>query len=200
VSLTHVALDQLGPALAARLRGFKPRVEKAIRVVIATRAPLIMIQVTNEARPRPPVNTGAHRAQWRVGHVPGGATYYNMAAYAGVLDKGRRPGGRMPPVDAIEKWVKRKMAGEIKAARADTRELFRGADRETRRHAKYHAAAQEDATIRRIAFLIARKIAARGWPFAPNQPMELTEKIMLQVIPLVKQAMHQILFDPQAFT
>lgn len=58
--------------------------------------------------------------------------------YAIVMEEGRRPGGKMPPAEPIERWV------ELKARRGD---LSLG-----------------ERTVRSVAFVIRRKIARDGTP------------------------------------
>lgn len=91
-----------------------------------------------------------------------GAEIRSTAPHSGAVENGRRPGAKMPPIEAIERWVRLRgmqgldggdprMAGMIadvggRPPRGDVGERSR-AD-----------------TPRRVAFLIARKIAERGIP------------------------------------
>lgn len=48
--------------------------------------------------------TGQFKRQWKVVRFPGGAATANTSPYASSVEAGRGA-GRMPPVDAIEKWI-----------------------------------------------------------------------------------------------
>lgn len=98
--------------------------------------------------PRPPVDRGTYRRSWRFDDIPDGATMYNFSAYGSIIEDGRRPGTKMPPLAVIEDWVRRKGIGrqygpDQKGKRKVSRKL-------------------NDSEIRGIAFVIARAIKARG--------------------------------------
>lgn len=67
--------------------------------------------------PARPFATGAYEAAWNVRDTKKGAQLYNPLPYAIVIEKGRKPGGKMPPVSAIEKWlrVKGKASGDVRS-------------------------------------------------------------------------------------
>jgi hypothetical protein len=54
------------------------------------------------------VDQAAYKRGWRAKRIPGGASLDNAAPHAGVLERGRRPGARRPPLAPILAWVKRK--------------------------------------------------------------------------------------------
>ena len=72
-----------------------------------------LAEVERQVVPRTPVNTGALRAAWSTQITRGSRVIrgevVNPKVYAIVMEKGRRAGARMPPVDAIRYWVTRKM-------------------------------------------------------------------------------------------
>ena len=56
------------------------------------------------------MNTGYYRRAWKTFAMfeEHAVRVYNVAPYAGVVEYGRRPGGRMPPVRPIARWAERK--------------------------------------------------------------------------------------------
>lgn len=62
-----------------------------------------------QAQPYPPVDRGMYRRAWKVQRTPEGAKLYNSMPYAAIIEYGRRPGGRLPPVDILAEWVRRKL-------------------------------------------------------------------------------------------
>ena len=102
------------------------------------------------SRPRPPIDTSAMKNQqvWelmsgnmgvRIGPTP------DVLTRTVVMEHGRRPGARRPPIDAIERWVHRKGLAD-------------GFSKQGRRRKKKGQANRE----RGIAFAIARSIAKKG--------------------------------------
>jgi hypothetical protein len=63
------------------------------------------------------VNTGNYLRRWRTMRHADGASVYNPTPYAGVIDLGRRPGSRMPPIGIIARWIQRRLAVPEAAAR-----------------------------------------------------------------------------------
>jgi hypothetical protein len=57
---------------------------------------------------------------WRmvIGNVPSSARVYNKMPYASVIEYGRRPNSRRPPVDALVPWVRDKFGVRGKEARS----------------------------------------------------------------------------------
>lgn len=106
------------------------------------------VQAEIEDAPRPPVDRGTYRRDWRFDDIPNGATMYNFSPYASIIEDGRRPGARMPPLSVIEDWVRRKGIGRQY-----------GPDQQGRRKVSRKL---NDSEIRGIAFVIARAIKARG--------------------------------------
>lgn len=101
---------------------------------------------TNRGRLR----TGIHTFIAEAGSEIAGFVRTQPLAYAEVMEYGRDP-GKFPPIDAIARWVHDKgIGGEI-------RTISRG----PRKGTEYLKRAPKSAS-RRIAFLIARKIAKEG--------------------------------------
>ena len=97
--------------------------------------------MTKRARELKVFDTGNYLRAWRFSLHHNGAVLFNSAPYAAVIDLGRRPGSKMPPVDAILNWVMHKKLGGFKGKYASRRQAARG-----------------------LAFAIARSIAKKGMP------------------------------------
>ena len=97
--------------------------------------------------PHKPVDRGTYRRAFKSAKLPNGATLYNSAPYAGVMEEGRRP-GTWPNIGALTEWVKRKgLIGEKLRVKKSEKALMQSID---------------DAVARSLAFLIAAKMKARG--------------------------------------
>lgn len=100
---------------------------------------------------------------------------------SGVLEKGRRKGQPMPPVDALVPWVRRnlgnRIAGEMKGAKVTEKAAARQTRREAilaRKGLKFArgsgakvsgvSRASLERRIRSVAFLVARSISEKGTP------------------------------------
>ena len=115
--------------------------------------------------------TGTGDSQWghlansfQAGDPVPGANGWSVAIgtpaeYASVIDEGRKPGGKMPPVSEIANWVwhRRYLFDDIKT--------------------------EKDAA--RLAFAIARKIAERGFKDRPDG-WQFVEKGQAQAMPQVE--------------
>lgn len=55
------------------------------------------------------VNTGFYRQAWKYMPTPDGSQVFNQAPYAGVIELGRRPEKKQPPLEAIARWAQRKL-------------------------------------------------------------------------------------------
>jgi hypothetical protein len=114
------------------------------------------------ARSRPlPVDRGLYRRSWRTQDTPTGCTLYSDSPYAAIIELGRRPGGRLPPVSLIADWVMRKGLARLNGPQEEVHgPTQRGVGRAafTRRY----RASSERARAMSIAWLIARAIGKRG--------------------------------------
>lgn len=123
---------------------------KTIRRVVKLYGPrFIQEEITSLAKP--PVDRGTYRRSFRFDDVKDGAVIYNFAPYAPVLEYGRRPGQKAPPIAAIAAWIERKGI----AAQFGPRQ--RGAGGRA-------AAMRRKAQVRALAYVIARQIKRRGMP------------------------------------
>ena len=85
----------------------------------ALRAKTVMDHAVQVAPPassrgsRGAFNTGDYRRRWKALAIQAadmrGVLVSNDAAYAGVIEYGRRPGARAPPSEAIARWLQRKL-------------------------------------------------------------------------------------------
>lgn len=55
------------------------------------------------------VDTGAYRQAWQHQLLPTGGRLFNTRPYAGVIERGRRRGAKMPPPRVLEAWARRKL-------------------------------------------------------------------------------------------
>lgn len=91
----------------------------------AMRAVKTLQQATSHAPPANPngigsggaVNTGFFKKAWKWEAVADGARVYNDAAYAGIVEGGRRAGSRFPPLETIEVWARRRLGLSKKEAK-----------------------------------------------------------------------------------
>lgn len=90
----------------------------------------------------------------------------NSTANAEVLEEGRKPNSRQPPVDAIEPWVRRKGIGAKAFSIRTRRQISAGITRTfNRREGVLRTRPQSLRNIQRgIAFVIARSIGKKGIP------------------------------------
>lgn len=92
----------------------------------ALRSQRHLVAATSEAPPANPqqvgiggaVNYGNFKRSWRSGKTNEGARVYNIAAYAGVIEFGRRI-GKFPPIHFIAQWAQRRLSmSPVEAKRA----------------------------------------------------------------------------------
>ncbi len=155
---------------------------KVVRQTVKLEGPR-QVQRQIEALHPPPVDRGTYRAGFRFEDIPGGAIAYNHTKQGAVIEDGRRAGGRMPPIDVIAEWVKRKGIGlqyQPVAPRRGGGRLALAARRRARR--------LTDAAARSIAFMIARSIKARGLP-----PKLVLDKASHHIDEKVREAIDRLL-------
>lgn len=148
-----------------------------IRKTVKVNAPRIAQQLIDGESP-PPVDRGTYRRSFSCDDIPGGVVFYNFAPHAAIIEEGRRPGAKMPPLQMIFDWVKRKRIG---AKVHGPVQEFVGPQQKGRRMSGRKAAVMN--AQRWAALQIARKIAARGLP-AHKIVSRTHEKLM----PLVETA------------
>lgn len=106
----------------------RPALLRGAKSAAAQMLPL-MVRATDNAPPASPrgskgaVNTAAYRQRWKTLATTGpggslGVLVSNDSPYAGVIEYGRRPGARRPPVEPIARWAQRKLGLPYKNARS----------------------------------------------------------------------------------
>lgn len=130
-------------------RKLVPGAVEVIRKTVKLHGPRAVQEEISSMSPAP-VDRGTYRRSFRFDDIDGGAIAYNFAPYAAVIEEGRRPGQRPPPVALILEWVKRKGIGrQYGPNQAGKRKV---------------STALTDNEARGIAFVIARAIGKRGVP------------------------------------
>lgn len=140
MATVRISIQDLPKALRERSQKRYAAAVKAIQVGAALHAPAEIQASIDATQPRAPVDRAEYRRSWQTRSTDDGAQVYSTSPYASVIEWGRRPGARMPPVKAIAAWVARK--GLVSGRTQSDRE---------------GAAAG-------LAFAIARKIARQGLP------------------------------------
>ena len=111
-----------------------------IRRTVKLHGPRLVQEEIEKIQPYKPVDRGTYRRNFKFEDVPNGATVYNFAPHAAVVEWGRRPGQKAPPIAVIAEWVRRKGLVGGKPGKGNP------------------------SAIRQAAFLIARAIRRRGIP------------------------------------
>lgn len=152
---------------AEQLRRDGRLVEEAVEVIRRTvklHGPRLVQAEVQAVTPRIPVDRGTYRRSWRFEDIPGGAVVYNFSKHAPVIELGRRPGGRMPPLSVIADWVRRKGIG-LRAGPRQQVTVTRKVNGQVRQVTRTRGFKRRtDAELRSIAFTVARAIKARGLP------------------------------------
>jgi len=152
-------------SLAKSILGDRARMKhamvEAIRTTVKLHGPRIAQAYVSSETP-PPVDRGTYRRSFKVQDITDGVVIYNFAPHAGVIERGRRP-GRMPPIDVIQAWVRRKHIGATFTGPVQRSVSVRSKLGGRKKSVGGRKGAIE-AQQRNIAFRIARKIGARGLP------------------------------------
>ena len=120
-----------------------PDAVKAIRTAVKLTGPRA-VQAEIQKITQQPVDRGGYKRSFRFEDIEGGATAYNFALHAPIIEWGRRKGAKAPPLDVITAWVLRKGLSSRSSRSFATDSQWRAA--------------------RQIAFVIARAIKRRGLP------------------------------------
>lgn len=148
---------------AKQLREDGRLVEDAIKVIRKTvklNGPRLVQAEIQAVNPHQPVDRGTYKRSWKFEGIPGGAVAYNFSPHAPIVELGRRPGARMPPLDVILDWVRRKHIGQ--QIHGPVQQQYGPHQKGARRRSDRARAVE--AQQRWIALQIARKIKARGLP------------------------------------
>lgn len=151
-----VEFEILEDAAARRLA-----VVSAIRETVQMHGPRIFQEEVDRTQPLP-VDRGEYRRHTEAVDLPGGAALLNTSPHGPIVEWGRKPGSRFPPMDVIERWVRRKFRLRLKdysGRRKTVNERTWYGGRRKRR-----LTSARDRAIKGITFVIARKIARDGIP------------------------------------
>lgn len=107
-----------------------------------------------------PVDLGRYRDSWRVDLLEDGAELVNDAPHAAVIEFGRRPGQRPPPLLAILEWAQRHAHDII--LNSTGRAI--AATKSGRRKATTRFSDDENRNLMRFARALQMKIARDGMP------------------------------------
>lgn len=108
------------------LRGIPKALEKAMVRGIqvgAERAISIAVEAGDKAVPASPngsegaFDTGLYRRSWKTKKQKDGAILYNSSKQSDIIERGRRPGRRMPPLRVAEQWARRRLGLSPKEAK-----------------------------------------------------------------------------------
>lgn len=139
------------------------RVVRAVQDTVMVNGPGLAVRQTQagSARLRPPINLANYLRGWQAAKLSNGAVLYNDTVYAGIIERGRRP-GKMPPKEAIRQWLEQKLRGRMRN---------RG---------------RRQAEAARLAFVVARAIGRRGLP-----AHRILAKTKLKLTPQVQRAVRE---------
>jgi hypothetical protein len=89
---------------------------RILRYLAKTSGPKIALEEARKMSPVPEAS-GSYLRAFGSRNIPKGAEVYNETPYAGYIERGRRPGARTPPPDAILRWMEHKgIPGGMKRA------------------------------------------------------------------------------------
>lgn len=154
-----VPYSNIGTRLSEANKARFNRVVKSIRREVHTAGLAIVQDVISREVPIP-VNTANYRRGWQARDLDTGAVIYNDVPYAAIIEGGRRPGARMPPVQIILDWVRKKRIGNTFIGPIQPTHGPRPSKGQGRR-----LTARQDTVERQqwwISLQIARAIAKRG--------------------------------------
>lgn len=169
------------------LRGWHKKALETLQTTAELRAPLHFQTEIVRAQPQQPVDRERYKGAFHVRRIKNGALLYNTAPYSGVLEYGRRRGAKMPPIDIIMKWAKRKGI-----AKPSQKQMSAYAKRKEKNpNARPPKANLTPSQWRSLAFMIARKIASRGLP-RNGKPMMILHKTRDRTLKDVKSAILKV--------
>jgi len=188
--ISTVKLENLGQWPQQITRECHGAIVEAMRVSVKTHAIGIIQTIISGDQPRPPVNTGEYRRNWKVRNITDGVMLFNPTVQAGIIERGRRPGFGVSREgqEALARWVHLHGMDRqpvSKRERATRRKLRAGGI--TKEGLRARSRWRKDSVARGIAFLIARAIKRRGLP-AHNILKQAKRFITMQVTQDVQAA------------
>lgn len=165
----RISIDQLGGELRQLAKRMPERVRRGLQDAALEILPLVQQEI-EATTPHKPVDVGTYAASWKRIKTKGGAMVVNTSPQGAWIERGRRKGGVSEEGQKhLADWVKRKglyldeLANVLAAHRAGTIQLERRGKRGSVRRSAI------DEACRRVAFVIARKLAREG--YAPRYPL-----------------------------
>lgn len=98
----------------AAVRGIRAGAQRAIAIAVAAGDAALP---ASEHGGKGAFDTGEYRRSWKVHNIEGGADLNNVSRQAPIIELGRRPGRRPPPVKVIERYAVRKLGLSDKEAK-----------------------------------------------------------------------------------
>lgn len=181
-----VPATALGASIKADRERMVGAMVGAIRVAVKLHGPRIA-QALVSAEGRGVVDRGTYRRSFKAADVEGGAVLYNFAPHASIIERGRRPGQKMPPVNLIQEWVRRHNLGSSFVGPVQRAVRVRSQLGGKARSVGGRKGAVE-AQQRQIAWLIARAIARRGMP-----AHHILDRTVEQLTPIVEKKIAEAL-------
>lgn len=89
---------------------------RVTQIAVQTHGPRVVASVIASTSPEP-VDRGNYKRTWYVQDTAEGVTIFNNTPYASVIEAGRRKGSKMPPINLIAEWVRRKGIGTKEEAK-----------------------------------------------------------------------------------
>lgn len=160
----RVTPDELPLLFRERLEARRQRVITAIQETVLTEGPRIAVAKTQALGRYAPINLHHYLDGWQAKKLDNGAVLFNDTPYAAVIERGRRPGSRMPPKKAIAEWLEQKLRGRIKNRKKRLAEASS------------------------LAYVVARAIGRRGLP-----AKRILRKTKRKLNPMVRRAVREAL-------
>lgn len=160
MGVERVSLASLGSYIHGLTEERRQAVVRATQTTCRTLG-LALIQQEISGTSPPPVDRGSYRRGWKVYKFDDGAMILNSERHASVIERGRRAGARMPPVESIRGWVHRKGLAKVSGLKG-----------------KAKAAAELS-----MAWAIAKSIAKKG-----TEGRFVLKRVKARLMPALRQA------------
>jgi hypothetical protein len=169
-SAIYQGVAERGAAFGRGAAGFRPQVRRAMMQALGATQKYVVQFIRNPGGGFGPLiasKAGGLVTSWTP-HLSADGMRGNLDSskiHSSIMDGGRKAGARMPPVEAIERWLRDK--GIVRAEEQAVRALggfIRGGRRARRQSAEQRLdlIEQRERAIKRRAWAIARSIAKRG--------------------------------------
>ena len=108
-----------------RARETVPQLQKALETGAAKAIPILQRATQNAEPPNPEgigeggaFDTGNYQRRWQAIPIANGVRVTNTAPYSGIIEDGRRPDSRFPPLAVIARWAMRRLHLSAKEAKS----------------------------------------------------------------------------------